>query len=444
MRANLRRAVSILPTAVVLWAGPAFSATLHVPRDFATIQAALNAAAPGDRILVAPGRWVGSLQFDGKDVALESTAGAEVTIIEASNGSVVDIGPGGRLAGFTITGGSATFAAGVAVHGAGTRIERNVVQDNEQLAGGFGAGIGGNGASPIVDGNTFRRNSCDTQFLSGVVSFVNSSSPQIINNVFEDNLCRAINMTLPTEAAPRVLNNTIVRNQVGIYVDRRVDTSAQVYRNNIIVENGVGAVAVFSSGDPGPVWEHNLVFGNDVNYQGTADQTGTNGNISVDPMFRDALLDYRLQAGSPAVDSGANATAPGTDFDGRTRPHDGNGDGIAVVDMGAFEFGRDVRISPPSGAYYSTQRFDLVIFIPDGSAVTRGRVLFDGQDMTSILFACARFGRGSPSAMTLRCPEVSLGALAEGIHEFSVRVEFADGTIESRTVRWELHRIIEP
>ena len=51
----------------------------------------------------------------------------------------------------------------------------NVFENNQQGGGGFGAGIGG---------NVFINNSCDNQFLSGVVSFVNSSSPRVVNNVF--------------------------------------------------------------------------------------------------------------------------------------------------------------------------------------------------------------------------------------------------------------------
>jgi dockerin type I repeat protein len=85
-------------------------------------------------------------------------------------------------------------------------------------------------------------------------------------------------------------------------------------------------------------WENNLVFDNDTNYEQISDPTGIAGNISVDPLFVDAIAsDYRLQVESPAIDAGKASKAPTEDFDGRPRPQDGDGDGVSEVDMGAFE-----------------------------------------------------------------------------------------------------------
>jgi hypothetical protein len=68
------------------------------------------------------------------------------------------------------------------------------------------------------------------------------------------------------------------------------------------------------------------------------------GNISSNPQFSaPAGRDYHLQPQSPAIDGGTNTGAPGADIEDKPRPIDGNGDGAAVVDMGAFEFG-----TPPS------------------------------------------------------------------------------------------------
>jgi hypothetical protein len=47
--------------------------------------------------------------------------------------------------------------------------------------------------------------------------------------------------------------------------------------------------------------------------------------------------DFHLRAGSPAVDAGTNADLAPIDLDGVPRPADGNGDGSAIIDLGAYE-----------------------------------------------------------------------------------------------------------
>jgi hypothetical protein len=307
------------------------AAELHVPGDFATIQAALDAALPEDTILVDPGTYMENLRFGGKNVTLKSTDGPGGTTIQGTGGTTVDIGPGGAILGFTVTGGTATFGAGMSVNGGGTVITGNVFDGNQQGAGGFGAAIGGNNSSPIIQQNVFQNNSCDGQFLSGVVSFVNTSSPRIVNNIFQDNPCRAINMTLPSGSLPQVINNTIVRNVSGVRVDRRIPTNQQVYRNNLIDGNQIGLEVDFGIESFNPTWENNLVFNNGTDYRGIADQTGQNGNISADPLLVDFDNgDYHLQGGSPAIGAGSTQDAPEVDFDGVLR---GNS-----IDIGAFQF----------------------------------------------------------------------------------------------------------
>lgn len=55
-------------------------------------------------------------------------------------------------------------------------------------------------------------------------------------------------------------------------------------------------------------------------------------NASID------AFDAHLLSHSPAIDAGDNTICPAIDYDGTARPLDGNGDGVAVCDIGAYEW----------------------------------------------------------------------------------------------------------
>ena len=92
---------------------------------------------------------------------------------------------------------------------------------------------------------------------------------------------------------------------------------------------------------------HNSSATPDVTYcdiEGGYDGTGNIGeDPGDDPLFVSGD-DYHLQAGSPCIDAGSNTapSLPDTDFEGDSRIIDGNGDGVARVDMGVDEY-----LSPP-------------------------------------------------------------------------------------------------
>jgi hypothetical protein len=109
----MRLAASLCLAALVLPL-PALSTTIHVPADQPTIQAGINAAIPGDTVLVASGTYTGTgnkeLDLKGKAVVLRSENGAGTTIIDCElqgRGFYFQAGegPGSVIDGFTIENG---------------------------------------------------------------------------------------------------------------------------------------------------------------------------------------------------------------------------------------------------------------------------------------------------------------------------------------------------
>ncbi|MHC4947312.1 MAG: right-handed parallel beta-helix repeat-containing protein [Planctomycetota bacterium] len=103
--------------AIILLAGSSASAAvINVPADEPTIQAALDAAANGDEIVVAPGVYAESgLTIAGKVLTLRSSGGAGVTTIDGGGAQVLDLATSISnqltLEGFTITGSAGPEAA---------------------------------------------------------------------------------------------------------------------------------------------------------------------------------------------------------------------------------------------------------------------------------------------------------------------------------------------
>ncbi len=76
--------------------------------------------------------------------------------------------------------------------------------------------------------------------------------------------------------------------------------------------------------------------------QGGWTGAGGIGNTADNPLFVSTpASDFHLQPDSPCIDAGSNKAVPGdiaTDLDGNPRFIDGDDDGVADVDMGAYEF----------------------------------------------------------------------------------------------------------
>jgi parallel beta-helix repeat protein len=239
---------------------------------------------------------------------------------------------------------SGISGGGIRVGGVGqVQIIDNVITGNSASSG-FGGGIDLFAAgTPTIRGNVI---SANTAAFGGGIHIVNQSDATIVQNVINGNHAGqggGIYWLIPSGVrGPLLINNTVASNQAetqgsGIFAGG-FDAQVQLFNN--IVEGASGQPAIYCDEfyDPAPpILKSNNVFSDGAAaYGGTCgDPTGTNSNISADPLFVDpANADYHLAAGSPSIDAGDNAAPelPATDIDGDRRVMNGR------VDQGVDEF----------------------------------------------------------------------------------------------------------
>jgi hypothetical protein len=141
----------------------------------------------------------------------------------------------------------------------------------------------------------------------------------------------------------QIVNNTSYNNGLGEWGGGigvgNPDVEGLVIRNNICSQNLSFQIAVGLSIPPeNYTVDHNLIDG----FRGLVGDGEIYGDdyVEGDPLFANpAGADFHLQPGSPAIDMGSEVDAPDDDFDGTSRPQDGDDDGSAAFDIGAYEAG---------------------------------------------------------------------------------------------------------
>ncbi|MFH1999374.1 MAG: right-handed parallel beta-helix repeat-containing protein, partial [Planctomycetota bacterium] len=199
------RTLSVLALSLLLSTSTVAS-TINVPADYDSIQGAIDAAAHGDTVLVAPGTYVENIDFLGKAICVRSSEGPELTFIDAGNPEDPDFGSAVRflsnegldsiLDGFTLMKGTGTktviwtgaiyyMGGGCCCDHASPLLRNNRFMDNAPVRGG---GISCYFASPVIEGNHFSGN---TAYGAGIYC-INECEPRIARNTIIDNTGQGI------------------------------------------------------------------------------------------------------------------------------------------------------------------------------------------------------------------------------------------------------------
>ncbi|MBM3242611.1 hypothetical protein FJZ31_40640 [Candidatus Poribacteria bacterium] len=331
---------------LVLIASVAYGAIIHVPGDYPTIQAGIDAAVDGDTVLVADGTWTGpdnkNLDFNGKAITVTSENGAEYCIIDCnSDGRGFDFHSGESensvVSGFTIKNGYVSFESGGGVRclSASPTITNNIIRNCNPYGHGGGVGCQG-GASPTIANNIITENMTEPAWSGGGIYCDGASSPIIMSNTITKNSSDYGGGIRCIEYSNPVITNNVIAWNSGQGGGISCDHSSPIITNNTITRNDFWGIESWQSS---PVVINTIIWNNTSSaISGSAIVTYSDvqggwpgiGNINADPMFVDPNGDYHLQVGSPCIDAGTPIGAPPDDIEGNPRDE--------FPDMGTYEY----------------------------------------------------------------------------------------------------------
>lgn len=233
--------------------GPYQGRTIRVPSQFPTIQKAVEAAFPGDLVLVAAGTYADSVQAELGSGGFEVTVtlhlkdGVEVrgetgnphdVVLEGQTGRWVvlctDTEKPTKLSNLTITGGR----TGIMGRYTDLVVENCVIFRNENdLDAGAGGGLYFDFSSPVLTNCVVTRNQAP---VGGGAVFANESFPILTNCAFQLNRAPSTRSTHGQGGALKLSNDTVARITNCLFVSNHADSlggAIAFYNAGIEMEN---------------------------------------------------------------------------------------------------------------------------------------------------------------------------------------------------------------
>jgi len=188
--------------------------------DFTSIQAAVDAASPGDMILVYPGTYYENVDVY-KTLNISSTGGASETVVIASytDDNVFYVSADDTIiSGFTVKGATDYGVAGIRLYSSSCTLANNIVSNN-----GFGIILEGSSVyAPQY--NTIKSNTISDNYRG--IRVGSSRYTTVMNNMLSNNF---IGFSLYLFEGSTITNNTVI--------DSNLDIDANYLFDNFIYNN---------------------------------------------------------------------------------------------------------------------------------------------------------------------------------------------------------------